>query len=173
MSIALSLLDPTQTYTGRKQFDCGHSRINKFVHDSLVPQVKKQLSVAYVLTDSAHDNRFVGFFTIANHAIDASALSVLQRGSLPKTIPCSRLIMLGVDVAYQKQNLGLRMMKKALTITLETSKHLGCYGMYLDADASALVFYTALGFTALEGDKSPLPSPMFLPISAIAKPESR
>ena len=39
-------------YGGRKQFDCGHAVIDKFVHDSLASQVKRQLSVAYVLTDS-------------------------------------------------------------------------------------------------------------------------
>ena len=37
-----------------------------------------------------------------------------------------------------------------------------------DIDASALGFYRKLGFTLLEGDKSPAPSPMFVPLSAIA-----
>ena len=57
MSIEFSLFDPAKTYAGRKQFDCGHSVINKFVHDSLVSQVKRQLSVAYVVTDSDRNDR--------------------------------------------------------------------------------------------------------------------
>lgn len=168
MSIEISLFDPAKTYAGRKHFDCEHAVINKFVHDSLASQVKRQLSVAYVLTDSDQHDRFVGFFTIANHAIDMSALSALQLGSLPRTIPCARLIMLGVDKAYQGQSLGRRLMKQALVITKQSSTQMGCYGLYLDADAAAVGFYRKLGFLWLEGDKSPKSSPMFIAVRSIS-----
>lgn len=169
MSIEFSLFDPGKTYGGRKQFDCGHAVINKFVRDSLVQQVKRQLSVAYVLTDSDEQDRFVGFFTLAHHAIDASALSTLQLGSLPRQIPCARLIMLGVDQAYKNQNLGSGLMKQALVITRNASSHMGCYGLYLDGDPAALGFYKKLGFALLEGDKSPEPSPMFITVGSISR----
>lgn len=169
MSIEFSLFDPGKTYGGRKQFDCGHAVINKFVRDSLVQQVKRQLSVAYVLTDSDEQDRFVGFFTLAHHAIDASALSTLQLGSLPRQIPCARLIMLGVDQAYKNQKLGSGLMKQALVITKNASSHMGCYGLYLDGDPTALGFYKKLGFALLEGDKSPEPSPMFITVGSISR----
>jgi GNAT superfamily N-acetyltransferase len=168
MSIELSLLDPGVEYPGRKQFDCGHAVINRFVRDSLLAQVKKKLSVAYVLTDSSEKGRLVGFFTIANHAIDASALSSLQLGSLPRKIPCVRLGMLGIDKHYKKQKLGSLLMKQALVITKASSMQIGCFGLYLDADPSAVGFYQKLGFALLEGDKSPEPSPMFVAVRSIA-----
>lgn len=167
MSIEFSLLDPAKTYSGRKKFDCGHPVINKFVHDTLVAQVKRQLSVAYVLTESDQDDRFVGFFTIAHHAIDASSLSTLQLGSLPRLVPCARLIMLGVDQNFKHKKLGSRLMKQALAITKESSSLMGCYGLYLDADPGAVGFYQQLGFALLEGDKSPKPSPMFITVRSI------
>jgi GNAT superfamily N-acetyltransferase len=169
MSIEFSLFDPGKTYSGRKQFDCGHAVINKFVRDSLVQQVKRQLSVAYVLTDSDQQDRFVGFFTLAHHAVDASALSTLQLGSLPRQIPCARLIMLGVDQAYKNRKLGSGLMKQALVITKNASSHMGCYGLYLDGDPAALGFYKKLGFALLEGDKSPEPSPMFIAVGSISR----
>ena len=168
MKVELSLYNPAQTYTGQKQFDCGHPAINAFVHNSLKPQVKKSLSVAYVLTDAAHQDRFVGFYTIAQHMIDVSALSALQLGSLPRKIPCSRLVMPGVDKHYKDQQLGSKLMKHALQLTQQIAKQIGSFGMYLDADCSAVGFYQKLGFTLLVGDKAPRPSPMFLPLSAIA-----
>ena len=168
MTIEISLYDPSVSYTGQKQFDCGHDIINAFVRSSLKPQVVKHLSVAYVLTDSVNDNRFIGFYTIAQHMIDVSSLSALQLGSLPKKIPCSRLIMLGVDQAYKRQKLGSRLMKHALVLTRTVASQIGSYGLYLDADAGAVVFYKRLGFQLLLGNQSPDPSPMFLPISAIA-----
>jgi GNAT superfamily N-acetyltransferase len=168
MTVELSLYDPALTYTAQKQFDCDHKVINAFVHHSLKPQVKKSLSVAYVLTDATQDNRFVGFYTIAQHTIDVSSLSVMQLGSLPRRIPCSRLAMLGVDKHYKGQQLGSKLMKHALLLTQQVAKQVGSFGMYLDADPLAVNFYQKLGFTLLEGDKSPEPSPMFVPLTAMA-----
>ena len=168
MSVELSLLDPTHAYSGIRQFDCGHEVITKFVRSALIKQVKNNLSVAYVLTDRAHADRFVGFYTIAQHALDASALSGPQSGSLPRKIPCIRLIMLGIDASYQHQQLGMRLMKHALRTTQSAARQIGSYGLYLDADAGAWVFYRKLGFILLEGDRSPVPSPMFIAMSSIA-----
>ena len=164
----LSLYDPKLTYTGQRQFDCGHAAINAFAHNSLKPQVRKSLSVAYVLRDAGQNNRFVGFYTIAQHMIDVSSLSGLQLGSLPHKIPCSRLVMLGVDTHCKGQQHGSKLMKHALQLTQHLARQIGSFGMYLDADPAAVAFYHKLGFTLLVGDKTPEPSPMFLPLSAIA-----
>ncbi len=168
MRVELSLYDPAVTYPGQKQFDCGHALTNAFVRSSLKPQVKKNLSVAYVLTDADQGDRFVGFYTVAQHLIDLSLLSALQLGSLPKKIPCTRLVMLGIDKEYQGQELGSRLMKHALLLTRSVAKQIGGFGLYLDADPRALAFYQKLGFALLQGDQSPEPSPMFIPVKAIA-----
>ncbi|OIP15653.1 MAG: hypothetical protein AUK51_13015 [Comamonadaceae bacterium CG2_30_59_20] len=168
MSIEFSCLDPGKVCAGRKRFDCEHPVVNKFVHDGLVSQVKKNLSFAYVLTDSDQGDRFVGFFTIANHTIDATLLSGLKLGSVPRHIPCARLIMHGVDKAYKGASLGRRLMKQALSITKQALVQMGSYGLYLDADPGAVTFYEKLGFTLLEGDQSPNSSPMFIAVTQIA-----
>ena len=162
MTIGISLYDPNQTYTGQKQFDCGHKTINTFVHSSLKPQIKRNLSVAYVLRDPAKENNFVGFYTIAQYMVDLGQLSALKLGSMPRKIPCTRLIMLGIDKQYQGQQLGSRLMRHALTISQQVAQQIGSFGLYLDADPAALDFYKKLGFTSLEEDRSPLPYPMFL-----------
>jgi ribosomal protein S18 acetylase RimI-like enzyme len=162
MTIGISLYDPNQTYTGQKQFDCGHKTINTFVHSSLKPQIKRNLSVAYVLRDYGRENNFLGFYTLAQHMLDLGQLSALKLGSMPRKIPCTRLIMLGIDKQYQGQQLGSRLMRHALTISQQVAQQIGSFGLYLDADPEALNFYKKLGFTLLEDDKYPLPSPMFL-----------
>ncbi len=167
MSIELSLFDPKLTYTSQKKFDCEHAVINSFVHSFLTAQVKKNLSVAYVLTDASQHDRFVGFLTLAQHAISASLLVELKLGSLPRSIPCARLVMLGIDKDYKKQQLGSKLLKHAFKVTKSTATQMGCFGLYLDADAFALGFYLKLGFTLLEGDKSPAGSPMFIALKSI------
>ena len=96
MSITIELFDPDTSYPGQSNFDCGLPVINTFVRKSLKQQVKKQLSVAYALVDTGIENQLVGFYTVAQHMIPSATLHELQLGSMPKQVPCTRLIMLGV-----------------------------------------------------------------------------
>ena len=160
MSFELGIFDPEITYFEQKKFDCDHSVINKFVSGSLKQQVKKNTSVAYVLTDPAAKDRFIGFFTLMMSYIDNAALAPFA-SSLPRQVPCVRLVMLGVDKAYKGKNLGLRLLKHALIKTKDSALSLGCKGLYLDADPGAVAFYTKYGFITLEkplsaGDSTPM-----------------
>ncbi len=162
MSFELGVYDPNKTYFELKKFDCEHAVINKFVSGSLKQQVKKNTSVAYVLTDPAANGRFVGFFTLVMSCIDNAALAPFA-SSLPIQVPCVRLVMLGVDKAYKGKNLGLRLLKHALIKTAESALTLGCRGLYLDADPIAVAFYTKYGFMAQEKPvKAGESTPMFL-----------
>lgn len=169
----LERFDPEAKYAGYNQFDCQHAQINKFVKNSLKKQIRQGVSVAWAVLESGQGivapGRFVGFFTIANHSVSLDALSALQLGSLPRIIPCVRLIMLGVNHTDTGKGLGKMLMNHAFDLVKKCADNIGCYGMYLDADAGAVKkgFYQQLGFHFLEGDKSPDPSPMFIPISAI------
>ncbi|AAY49472.1 GNAT family N-acetyltransferase [Xanthomonas campestris] len=167
MTVQLSHFDPDVTYALQKKFDCGVEVINNFVKNSLKQQVRKSLSVAYVLTDASESDKFIGFYTIAQHHIKVLPESIYS-GSLPNAIPCSRLIMLGVDKGYQGKKYGSMLMKHALELTKNAARQIGSFGMYLDADPGAVNFYTSLGFHLLNGNAAPSPSPMFIPISSIA-----
>ncbi len=149
MSFELGIFDPEVTYFEQKKFDCEHAVINKFVSASLKQQIKKNTSVAYVLTDPAANDRFIGFFSLVMSCIDNAALAPFA-SSLPRQVPCVRLVMLGVDKAYKGKNLGLRLLKHALVKTKESARTLDCRGLYLDADQGAVAFYTKYGFIALE-----------------------
>jgi hypothetical protein len=75
--------------------------------------------------------------------------------------------MLGVNKSDSRAGLGRQLINFAFDLTKISSKSIGCFGMYLDADPQAIPFYINLGFVLLEGDKNQQPSPMFIPLSAI------
>ena len=163
MTVKIELFDPAKKYTDQRKFDCGHPIINKFVHGSLKAQVKAGTSVAWVLVDTAANDKFVGFYTLMMAHVSQGLLASLTCLSLPSMIPCSRLVMLGVDLAYKGKDYGKRLMKHALSETKKAAELVGCRGMYLDADQGALSFYTDLGFSILEKPVNPTaPTPMFL-----------
>jgi GNAT superfamily N-acetyltransferase len=172
MTFVIDRFDPAVAYAGFNQFDCGHSVINKFVKDSLKKQVRNNLSVAYAILEESQTpkvpDRFVGFYTLTNHSIALERLSALQLGSMPKIIPCVRLVMLGVNKSDAGQGYGRDLMNHAFDIVKDGAKKIGCFGVYLDADAKALPFYQKLGFKLLEGDLSPRSSPVFITMSGIA-----
>ena len=159
--------EPTLSYFQQKKFDCGNRVINKFVHSSLKKQVNQNLSQAYVLLNTHKNDRFSAFYTLTSFKLQADELEMLSKGSLPRDIPCVRLVMLGVDLSLQGQGIGRKMMSDALRRVHKASKEIGIYGLYLDADPNATDFYLSLGFTRLDSGGSDEVAKMFLSIEVI------
>ena len=167
MHISISVYDPALTYKSQGQFDCGRPLINSFVRSQLKFRVMTGLCVAYVLTDTADGDRFVGFYALAQHTFDVSRLSYFQTATLGETIPCSRLVMLGIDKGYVKHRLGSKLMKHALKATQSVSKQTGGLGLCLNAEPQDVNFFRMLGFALLADNTAHSPSPMFLSINSI------
>lgn len=163
----LEKYEASKTYFQQKKFDCGNKIINKFVHTSLKNQVSKQFSQAYTLLDQKNDDRFSAFYTLSSFKLSASDMERLSSGSLPRDIPCVRLIMLGVDKKLQGCGIGKKMMSDALHRVHRAAKEIGIYGLYLDADPQATDFYLSLGFTRLDSGNKENIAKMFLSIETI------
>jgi len=159
--------EPTTSYFQQKKFDCGNRVINKFVHSSLKKQVSQSFSQAFVLLDLQNNERFSAFYTLTSFKLQADELEKLSKGSLPRDIPCVRLVMLGVDSSLQGKEIGKKMMSDALHRVHRASKEIGIYGLYLDADPNATNFYLSLGFIRLDCGGSDDIAKMFLSIEII------
>ena len=164
MHVILSKFDPLKVYVGQKSFDCGHKIINDFVANSLKPQTKRGVSVAYVLTDSDDQNRLAGFYTLMAASIGRDELSALSPPSLPALVGVSKLSMLGVDKKYERNGFGRQLLRHAIRMTVHTADSMGMYGPYLDADPGAVDFYLKLNFEMLKPRQNSAPTPMFLHI---------
>lgn len=171
MTIFLEAFDPGKSYHELKKFSSGHAVIDKFVTGgSLRQQVKGQHTTAFVLVDSANNDKFVGFYTLTMSIIDRGMLLPKLGTPLPPTVGCARLVMLGVDQGYSKSpdKLGSRLVKHALEGVKTAGARVGCRGMYLDADPGALGFYKKLGFVELQPpSKLGGSTPMFVAIESI------
>ncbi len=159
--------EPTTSYFQQKKFDCGNRIINKFVHSSLKKQVSQHFSQAFVLLDLEENERFSAFYTLTSFKLQANELERLSKGSLPRDIPCVRLVMLGVNLSLQGHGIGRKMVSDALHRVHRASKDIGIYGLYLDADPAATNFYLSLGFTRLDDGGSDDIAKMFLSIEVI------
>ena len=84
----------------------------------------------------------------------------------PNMIKRTQGVVFGKEPRF-KAGLGKQLINFAFDLVKISSESIGCFGMYFDADPQAIDFYTSLGFSLLEGNKNPHPSPMFIPVSAI------
>ncbi|MBL4908672.1 MAG: GNAT family N-acetyltransferase [Alteromonadaceae bacterium] len=159
--------EPKQSYYQQKKFDCGNRIINKFIHSSLKKQVSHNFYQAFVLLDLENNERFSAFYTLTSFKLQANELERLSKGSLPRDIPCVRLVMLGVNLPLQGQGIGRKMMSDVLHRVHRASKEIGIYGLYLDADPNATDFYLSLGFTRLDCGGSDDVAKIFLSIEVI------
>ena len=116
--------------------------------------------------DTQNNECFSAFYTLTSFKLEASDLTILSKGSLPKEIPCVRLVMLGVHDGLQGQGIGKKLMSDALHRIYAASQHIGIYGLYLDAAPEAIKFYLALGFIRLDNGGNDVIAKMFLTIKA-------
>lgn len=163
--IVIESYQTDKTYKNQKKFDCGNAVINKFAAQSLKSQVRKHLSKAYVLTGD--QDSFMGFYTLCAFSLIANQFDGFRNAGLPASIPCIRLIMLGVDKNYQKLGYGRDLLVHAIDKMLEAAQHIGVYGLYLDAEPKAVDFYLKHAFTLLYQEDRQQAAQMFLPIQTV------
>lgn len=166
--IVLEQFDIGKSYSNLKTFDCGNELINK-IPQSLNKQVKDGNIASYVLIDSSQHSQkdfIIGFYTISSFAIAKSEYNT-GLANLPTSIPCLRLVMLGIDRKYQGQKLASKLMAHALRLTLKQSESIGVRGLYLDAADGKHEFYAKLGFKAIGAANEHNILPMFLSIQTI------
>lgn len=166
-SIVLEQFKTDKTYSNIKTFDCGNAIINK-IPRNLKQQVQDGNVAAYALVDLSHTQKdfFAGFYTISSFSI-AKADFEIELKNAPKSIPCLRLIMLGIDLKYQGNSLGSKLMKHAMKLTIKQAEEVGIRGLYLDAADGKHDFYANLGFKAIKSPNEHNILPMFLSVQTI------
>ncbi len=165
-NIIVEQFDTSKTYNNIKRFDCEHEYINRFATKSLKQNVKKNMCQAYVLLDTAKNDKFVGYYNVMTFSIGKESFENPPSGST-KQIPVLRLVMLGVDKSYKKQGLGSKLLKHCLGLTLELSKQVGIAGLYLDAEDTKHDYYRIRGFRGISIASEQNILPMFIGINTI------
>lgn len=146
----------------RKQFDCGVESLNNYLRFNVNQDLKKNLSVAYVLKNT-DNNHVVGYYTLSSSSIDKKEFpeSFIKKLKLvyPK-IPVILIGRLAIDKLYQGKGWGKSLLYDSLKRCYNLSKQLGAVAVYLDPiDESVVKYYESFGFVRLP-DSGKLIMPM-------------
>ncbi len=136
----------------RKDFDCGKELLNDYLKTQASQDIKRKLSVCFVLSDSI-TNHVHGFYTLSNYSIPLGCFSEQIQKKLPKSyssIPTTLLGRLAIDKKYQGKGIGKILLIDALKRSYGVSNEIGSFGIIVDPiDDEAKRFYRKYDFIEL------------------------
>lgn len=128
----------------RTAFDCGNMKINQYLQTMASQHHKKGIASIHVM---ANGEQIKAFFTLSAISLDNTNNAI--RG-YPKQIPAILIGRLGVDVAYQGQQLGDLLLSEALQYAKDVKQLAGVAFLIIDAKNENLAsYYQKKGFYRL------------------------
>ena len=156
---------PLHNSHNRKEFYCGKQLLDNYIHLQAKQDVKKKLSVCFVLVDK--EKKVKGFYTLSNAGIPRDAIPVDLSKKFPGSysdLPATLLGRLAVDLSVSGKGFGVLLLMDALKRSYEVSKReIGSMAVIVDPiDEQAIQFYQKFGFILLDSGK------MFLAMKTIS-----
>ena len=140
----------------RTDFDCGKDLLNDYLKTQAGQDIKRKLSVCFVLADS--DTKVIqGYYTLSNSSIPLSSFTEQIQKKLPKSyksIPTTLLGRLAIDKKCQGNGIGKILLMDALKRSYGISNEIGSFGIIVDPiDDNAKGFYQKYDFIELPDSK--------------------
>ena len=158
-------IEPITKAHNRKAFSCSKPELTRYLHRHARQNHENNIAKTFVAVDA--ENTVRGFYSLSTSDIEFEQIPEAFTKSLPGyPIPAALIGKLAVDVAYEGQGLGSRLLIDALQRLLATSEQLAIKVVLVDAiDADTKGYYLRFGFIELPGHALKL----FLPIETIAQ----
>ena len=152
----------------RKDFSCGKSMLDNYLHKQVSQDIKRKLSVCFVLPDAENEETIKGYYTLSNDTVPLEIIPEDIRKRMPPSyinLPTTLLGRLAVDSKFMKQGIGELLLLDALKRSYDYSKNIGSFAVIVDPlDMDAENFYLKYGFIKL-----PDSGKMFLLMATIAQ----
>jgi GNAT superfamily N-acetyltransferase len=149
----------------RDDFSCGKELLDNYFWTQAKQDIKRKLSVCFVLVDKETD-KISGYYTLSSNSISNNLIPDSFKKNLPKSylsIPTILLGRLAVDNNFQGKGIGKLLLIDSLRRCCDISESLGIFAIIVDPlDKEAERFYEKYGFIKL-----PDSGKMFLPMKTI------
>jgi GNAT superfamily N-acetyltransferase len=165
MSLSIELLNSKQH--DRSSFICGVDSLDDYIKTRASQELKKRVSIPYVLTDSP-ERQVMGYYCLSSYSIASTELDESIAKKFPRypLLPAVLLGRLAVDSRHQGKGYGDLLVTDALKRSLELSKQLASFAVVVDAiNQGASIFYQQHGFIEFPDDLMKL----YLSIETIEK----
>jgi len=155
---------PLENAHRKEHFSCGKPLVDAYLHKQAKQDVKRRLSVCFVL---AEGNAIKGYYTLSTASVERRLLPQGVVKKLPPSyvdLPATLLGRLAVDANFQGQGVGEMILMDALKRSFFASTLVASMAIVVDPlDAGAVAFYKRYDFILL-----PDSGKMFLPMETVA-----
>jgi len=163
----LYLTVPLASTHDKSAFSCGQDMLDRYLHKQAGQDMKRRLSVVFVLSEETESGRVKGYYTLSNDNIPYDQVPLNIQKKMPSSyssLPTTLLGRLAVDRNFQGQGLGEQLLLDALKRSYDISaSEIGSIAVVVDPlDKIAAGFYAQYGFIQL-----PDRGRMFLPMKTI------
>ena len=143
----------------RELFDCGVAELNDYLKTKLNQQMKRGVTVGYVLANA--EGRIAGYVTLSAGELPINAIP--QGHGFPPRVPLPTTLLgrLAVDKACRGRGLGGDLLVHAIRLAVQTCDCIASAVIEVDViNEQARGFYEHFGFVRLPGDALHLYLPM-------------
>lgn len=152
----------------RAAFSCEAEPLNRYLKQQANQELRKDLSVTYVLVPSGNRARIAGYYTVCADTtpLDDLPPELIKKLRLPSydTIPATLIGRLARDVSYKGQGVGELLLSNALQLAWRASQKVASRAVTVDSkDERVARFYVSFGFIPF-GDT---PRRLYLPMRTI------
>lgn len=111
------------SYHNRAGFDCGKEPLNRFIREIAKQNADRNLGVTQVIVPEAGSSEIIAYYTLVTRTVETQSL---PERSLPRgEVGVILLGRLAVDLRYQGQGIGKRILLRAMADTANAAKRLG------------------------------------------------
>jgi predicted GNAT family N-acyltransferase len=125
------------------EFDCGEEKINDYLKNTARESNKNNFSrlhLAFV------DNTLVGYYTLSNYSIKNHGVT-----DAPTTLPCLLIGRLGVDLKFQGQRYGERLVLDAILKCKKINQYTAAYYIIVHSKNNSISpFYQKYRFNSIQ-----------------------
>lgn len=155
----------------RASFVCESEPLERYLKQQANQDVRKDLTLAYVLVPVNAPSRIAGYYTLCSDSIPADDLpaELIRKLRLPgyEKIPATLIGRLARSLSYKGQGIGELLLSNAFKRAYEASRSaVGSWAVTVDAkDERATRFYSAFGFIPFPDT----PRRLYLPMQTIER----
>ena len=133
------------------EFDSGNVVLNDWLRKRALNNEKIHASRTFVVCEN---KTVIGYYSLAVGSVYREFVTSQLRRNMPDPIPVMVLARLAIDIGWQAQGLGSRLVKDAVLKTCKASQYAGIKAILVHAiDQQAVKFYKAKGFHSSSGDE--------------------
>lgn len=158
-------IEPLNTSHDRATFSCGEATLDRYIRQSAGQDMRRRVTVVYVLVDAAAPRTIAGFYTLSASSVSLHDFPLEMARQLPKypLVPVALVGRLASSLHCQGQGCGALLIVDALARSCAISETgMGVAAVVVDAKTEQVTaFYEKYGFIRFHGTTPPR---LFIPI---------